>query len=54
LPCGASTVRFCPPLCLTKRQVEIGLALFEDVLTALTSAFSGQEGRDDNGNGHSV
>ena len=54
LPCGASTVRFCPPLCLTKRQVEIGLALFEDALTTLTSAFSGQEGRDDNGNGHSV
>jgi 4-aminobutyrate aminotransferase len=27
LPCGPSTVRFCPPLCLTKRQVEIGLEL---------------------------
>jgi 4-aminobutyrate aminotransferase len=27
LPCGASTVRFCPPLCLTKRQVQIGLAI---------------------------
>ncbi len=25
LPCGPSTVRFCPPLCLTGRQVEIGL-----------------------------
>ncbi len=35
LPCGPSTVRFCPPLCLTKRQVEIGMGiladLFEDV-----------------------
>lgn len=27
LPCGPSTVRFCPPLCLTPRQVEIGLEL---------------------------
>ncbi len=27
LPCGPSTVRFCPPLCLTARQVEIGLEL---------------------------
>jgi 4-aminobutyrate aminotransferase len=27
LPCGASTIRLCPPLCLTKRQVEIGLEL---------------------------
>jgi 4-aminobutyrate aminotransferase len=29
LPCGASTIRFCPPLCLTARQVEIGLRLLE-------------------------
>lgn len=28
LPCGPSTVRFCPPLCLTARQVEIGLEVF--------------------------
>ena len=28
LPCGPSTVRFCPPLCLTAHQVEIGLELF--------------------------
>ncbi|MFO0960191.1 MAG: aminotransferase class III-fold pyridoxal phosphate-dependent enzyme [Isosphaeraceae bacterium] len=27
LPCGASTVRFCPPLCLTARQVRTGLEL---------------------------
>ncbi len=27
LPCGPSTVRFCPPLCLTARQVAIGLDL---------------------------
>jgi 4-aminobutyrate aminotransferase len=38
LPCGASTVRFCPPLCLTRRQVAIGLqvldAAMEDALAA--------------------
>ena len=32
LPCGPSTVRFCPPLCLTRRQVEIGLELFDAAL----------------------
>jgi 4-aminobutyrate aminotransferase len=34
LPCGASTIRLCPPLCLTKRQVEIGLELLGASLTA--------------------
>jgi 4-aminobutyrate aminotransferase len=34
LPCGPSTVRFCPPLCLTRRQVEIGLKLFEEAIGA--------------------
>jgi 4-aminobutyrate aminotransferase len=34
LPCGPSTVRFCPPLCLTGRQVEIGLRLFEEAIGA--------------------
>ena len=42
LPCGPSTVRFCPPLCLTKRQVEIGLGilgdLFEDVSSGKVDA----------------
>jgi 4-aminobutyrate aminotransferase len=33
LPCGPSTVRFCPPLCLTRRQVGIGLELFKAALT---------------------
>lgn len=37
LPCGASTVRFCPPLCLTGRQVEIGLAILADVLAVVES-----------------
>jgi 4-aminobutyrate aminotransferase len=32
LPCGANTVRFCPPLCLTRRQVEIGLEILGRVM----------------------
>ncbi len=38
LPCGASTVRFCPPLCLTKRQVEMGLEILAAVLSDLLLA----------------
>jgi 4-aminobutyrate aminotransferase len=34
LPCGASTVRFCPPLCLTGRQVQIGLEIVAEALSA--------------------
>ncbi|MGC8639626.1 MAG: acetyl ornithine aminotransferase family protein [Isosphaeraceae bacterium] len=34
LPCGASTIRFCPPLCLTARQVEIGLTILDAALDA--------------------
>jgi 4-aminobutyrate aminotransferase len=34
LPCGPSTIRVCPPLCLTSRQVEIGLALIDAAMTA--------------------
>jgi 4-aminobutyrate aminotransferase len=34
LPCGTSTIRICPPLCLTIRQVEIGLDLFGATLSA--------------------
>lgn len=32
LPCGPSTLRLCPPLCLSARQVEIGLDLFASAL----------------------
>ena len=32
LPCGPSTLRICPPLCLTARQVEIGLELLAEAL----------------------
>jgi 4-aminobutyrate aminotransferase len=40
LPCGASTVRFCPPLCLTKRQVEMGLEILAAVLADILQAHS--------------
>jgi 4-aminobutyrate aminotransferase len=38
LPCGASTVRFCPPLCLTARQVALGLEILADALASLAVA----------------
>ncbi len=34
LPCGPSTVRFCPPLCLTARQAKIGLELLSSTVEA--------------------
>lgn len=37
LPCGASTVRLCPPLCLTARHVQIGLTLVDAALAASTN-----------------
>jgi 4-aminobutyrate aminotransferase len=33
LPCGPSTVRFCPPLCLTAQQVQIGLEIVDNALS---------------------
>ncbi len=38
LPCGPSTVRFCPPLCLNARQVQTGLELFAEALDAAVGA----------------
>jgi 4-aminobutyrate aminotransferase len=32
LPCGPTTLRFCPPLCLTARQVEIGLDILSTAM----------------------
>jgi 4-aminobutyrate aminotransferase len=32
LPCGLSSLRLCPPLILTKAQVDEGLAIFEEAL----------------------
>ena len=34
LTCGASTIRFCPPLMLTEAQVDEGLTIFEAALRA--------------------
>ena len=34
LGCGKSTIRFSPPLCITKAEVEEGLLMFEDALSA--------------------
>ncbi len=47
LPCGPSTVRICPPLCLTSRQVEIGVELLDAAMTARppTEARSRRKGR---------
>jgi 4-aminobutyrate aminotransferase len=45
LPCGASTVRFCPPLCLTARQVEIGLAHLEMAMAAALGDGEAPSGR---------
>jgi 4-aminobutyrate aminotransferase len=45
LPCGPSTIRVCPPLCLSRRQVEIGLKLFEAALMAAESEQPAHFGR---------
>jgi 4-aminobutyrate aminotransferase len=34
LTCGASTIRFCPPLIITKAEVDEGLELFEAAINA--------------------
>lgn len=35
LPCGPSTVRFCPPLCLTSEQVQIGVEKLDLAMSEL-------------------
>ncbi|MBU4502859.1 MAG: aminotransferase class III-fold pyridoxal phosphate-dependent enzyme, partial [Nanoarchaeota archaeon] len=32
LPCGTSSIRFAPPLIITKQQADKGLQIFEDNL----------------------
>jgi 4-aminobutyrate aminotransferase len=39
LPCGASTVRICPPLCLSARQVELGLRLLGSTFATADEEF---------------
>ena len=33
LGCGESAIRFCPPLCITERQIEIAFGVLDRVLT---------------------
>jgi len=33
LPCGAISIRFCPPLNLTETELDVGLRLFEQAIT---------------------
>jgi 4-aminobutyrate aminotransferase len=35
LTCGASTIRFCPPLIVTKEEIDQALAVFEETILAL-------------------
>jgi 4-aminobutyrate aminotransferase len=35
LGCGESGIRFCPPLCITAKQIDAGLSILSNVLTAL-------------------
>jgi 4-aminobutyrate aminotransferase len=32
LPCGTHTVRFCPPLCVTDAELDLGVRLFEQAV----------------------
>jgi 4-aminobutyrate aminotransferase len=37
LGCGEATIRFCPPLCITQVELEAGLKILDQALTALQS-----------------
>ncbi|QEH33064.1 5-aminovalerate aminotransferase DavT [Aquisphaera giovannonii] len=45
LPCGPSTIRFCPPLCLTPRQVEIGLSILDRAIEDAAPGALAEAGR---------
>jgi len=32
LPCGESSIRFCPPLCINEAQLDVGLKLFSEAV----------------------
>jgi 4-aminobutyrate aminotransferase len=36
LPCGEFGIRFCPPLCINKTQIDVGLKILDEVLAATT------------------
>ena len=31
LPCGATAIRFCPPLCINETQLDVGLKIFDEI-----------------------
>ncbi len=35
--CGDTTIRFCPPLCINRVQVEVGLDVFEEAVATVTA-----------------
>jgi 4-aminobutyrate aminotransferase len=35
LGCGEAGIRVCPPLCINEGQLDIGLRLMEDAITAV-------------------
>jgi 4-aminobutyrate aminotransferase len=36
LPCGDSVIRFCPPLVVNAREVDIGVEIFADVIRSVS------------------
>jgi 4-aminobutyrate aminotransferase len=40
LGCGEHAIRFCPPLCVTEKQIEIAVGLFDRVLAECTDKVS--------------
>ncbi len=42
LGCGESAIRFCPPLCVTAREVETAVRILDAVLASLEPAAAGQ------------
>jgi 4-aminobutyrate aminotransferase len=40
LGCGEHAIRFCPPLCVTEKQIEIAVSLFDRVLAECTDKVS--------------
>ena len=34
LGCGETSVRFCPPLCITESEVKVGLEIFDQAAAA--------------------
>ncbi len=38
LPCGENVIRFSPPLSITKKEADLGLSIFEDVMNQLRNS----------------